>query len=152
MNIDLKEVRGQGNVLWKEEIKEEIKEETFDIIVDLSSFDIRDVSGVTVTIFANYESTSYGRAIFPKPKEKETRISGLPCGKEINIYFERRGGGYGQVGLYMNFYNESTGTEQEKFILMNGKSTGSKVTSEKTLITNGHNSTMPMTIKLLPWW
>ena len=151
MNIDFKEVRGQGNVLWKEEIKEEIKEETFDIIVDLSSFDIRNVSGVTVTIYANYENMSYGRAIFPKPKEKEIRISGLPCGKEINIYFERRGGGYAEVGFSVFYHNESTGNWQEEFILMRGNSSGSKITSEKILITNGHKSSMPTTIKLLPW-
>lgn len=143
MNLDLKEVRGQDNVLWK------LKED-FDIIVDLSSFDIiSKESGAEMWIMAEYNGGSTGRKIFPKPNEKEIKITHLPFGKKINIYFECVSDGYIDFSpFYMYFYNESTGRNENEYYEITTYSGSKPVQSVKKLITSGHNSTMPMTVRL----
>lgn len=144
MNLDLKEVRGQGNVLWNEI-------ETFDIIVDLSSFYYNKGDVEEFSICAEYYSGLKSHVIIPKPVEKKIKLSDIPCGEKVKIYFLMKTNNFSTIPFYMNFYNEITGKNQSEYYELMGYPTPEPIKYVEMLITNGHKSSTPMGIKLISY-
>lgn len=141
MNLDLKEVRGQGNVLWKEL-------ETFDIIVDFSNLYIRDKRDIEeFFVHAKYNGGTKSAQIMLGSNYKQIKLPDIPCGQSIYVYFSIKTNAERIIELRMYYYDERERKNKEIFYRM-GCSSYRLKESYETAITYGHNSNVPITIKI----
>ena len=144
-DIDIKEVRGQENVLWK-------NLETFDIIVNLSRFYYDENKMVDeFFICAEYNGGEKRQLIIPLPVEKKIKLTDIPCGERVYIYFLMKTHSFPRINFFMNFYYDGNGKEESEQYELMGYPEADIIKSSKKLITNAHKTNIPMEIKLVSY-